>query len=192
MAKAQAMLVLHPVDPETPIPGSEPLAGGLARLGLITEPFDFAGTRHYAAGPEFTNLINFLGCLPHLVLDPAVGMAGGGHAFCHVHIPTPTAVPRLRRGGNTVAPRCPHCGHRPAQGRDWRPVAPDGLDLLCPACHRASGAAALRWRRTAAWGRGWVEIWGVFPSEAVPADRLLSGLAEITQGRPWDYAYLQP
>ena len=38
--------------------------------------------------------------------------------------------------------------------------------------------------------RGFVEIWGIYPSEAVPAPALLDGLAELTGG-PWKYFYAE-
>lgn len=57
-----------------------------------------------------------------------------------------------------------------------------------PACGHVVAAPRARWRHTAGFGRLFVEIPGIYPHEAVPADRLLDALAAAT-GVRWDYFY---
>jgi hypothetical protein len=183
------MLLLHPRDPQVVPGGAQRLVATLRTLGLIADPFELHGRIHYAAGERFLELISFLGCMPFLVLDPVVGLAGQSHAFCHVAVPAPSPVPALRTSGGTLPPPCPACGARPDTWRAWLGEGSDDRRLICPGCHQALVPSALRWRRTAAYARTWVEVWGVYPSEAVPAKRLLTTLGTVT-GTAWDYAYL--
>jgi hypothetical protein len=58
----------------------------------------------------------------------------------------------------------------------------------CPACGAASAPYQLNWRHNAGCGRLFVEIWGIHPHEAVPADALLACLHEHT-AQHWSYCY---
>jgi hypothetical protein len=183
------MLLLHPIDPQI-VPGdAQTLVIALRTLGLIAAPFELHGRIHYRAGERFLELISFLGCMPFLVLDPAEGLAGQSHAFCHVAVPAPRPAPTLRTSGGTRAPPCPACAARPASWRAWLGKEVDDRRLTCPDCRQSFAPSALRWRRTAAYARTWIEVWGVYPSEAVPAKRLLTTLGTV-MGTTWDYAYL--
>lgn len=181
-------LLIHPADPAASPPSLTALAGLLDELGLIGEPLP-AQPAAYRVGPGFLRHVTFLGCSPHLVLDPP---EDGGDAFSHVAVLGPYASPHLIVGDNTQAPRCRACR---APFADWRAEAlawmshPDSAVATCPACEARQAPVALDWRETAAVGRVFVDVRNVFPGEGVPGDELLDRLAKLTGGR-WRYAWV--
>ncbi len=181
-------LLLFPADPAAPPPPATAVIAALARLDLIGDPLGAAGS--FRTGPGFLHHLTFLGCAPHLVLEPP---PDGGTAFSHVVIAGPFATPRLLVGANTAAPRCPDCRARLA---DWRAAVtgwaaePLSATVACPACGARHAPAALDWRESAATGRLFVEIRNVFPGEAVPSEELLAALERAGAGGPWRYAWV--
>jgi len=178
-------LLLVPSDVTTPLPELSQLLACVSGRGLTGERLDEEG-RILAAGPRFPELITFLGCSPYLRLDPD---PSGGEAFCHVGVRGPFERPRLIVGRNTRPPRCPGC-HR--QIVEWQA----GLGDETIHCHQCGGVFPLEsiaWRRNGGFGRLFLELFNVFPGEAVPSEELLGALREITPSRgEWGYFYLQP
>jgi hypothetical protein len=180
-------LLLYPADLAAEPPAAAAVARALAALGLIGDPLGSAWA--FRVGPEFLRHVTFLGCAPHLVLDPP---ADGGTGFSHLVIAGPYARPRLVLGANAAAPRCPGCR---ARFGDWRAAAPAWIEAplavsaRCGACGAAHRPADLDWRETAATGRLFVEVRNVFPGEAVPGDELLRDLGRLGAGA-WRYAWV--
>lgn len=180
-------LLLQPADPTADPPDVSAVVGALAALGLIGEPLGSPAT--YRVGPEFLRHVTFLGCAPHLVLEPP---PDGGTAFSHVAIAGPFPVPRLVLASNTGAPRCPACR---ARFGDWRAAIADWVAAPVQRCARCHGCGAvhrpvdLDWRETAAAGRLFVEVRNVFPGEAVPGEELLRALGRLGAG-PWRHAWV--
>lgn len=180
-------LLLHPADPGAEPPDAPAVARTLAVLGLVGDPLGPPAT--FRAGPDFLRHITFLGCAPHLVLEPP---ADGGDAFSHVAIAGPFAGPRLVVGTNTGAPRCPACR---ARFDDWRAAlgawlaAPLSASARCDGCGAVHRPADLDWRQGAATARLFVEVRNVFPGEAVPGEELLQALGRLGAG-PWRHAWV--
>jgi hypothetical protein len=180
-------LLLHPADPDAEPPDGATVVTALTALGLVGDPLGPPAA--FRAGPEFLRHVTFLGCAPHLVLEPP---AGGGTAFSHVVIAGPFAEARLRVGANAAAPRCPACR---ARLDGWRAdvarwiASPLEVAARCAACGAVHRPADLDWRESAAVGRLFVEVRNVFPGEAVPGEELLGALARLGAG-PWRYAWV--
>lgn len=180
-------LLLHPVDPDAEPPDAATVVTALTALGLVGDPLGPPAA--FRAGPEFLRHVTFLGCAPHLVLEPP---AGGGTAFSHVVIAGPFAEARLRVGANAATPRCPACR---ARLDGWRAdvarwiASPLEVAARCAACGAVHRPADLDWRESAAVGRLFVEVRNVFPGEAVPGEELLGALARLGAG-PWRYAWV--
>jgi hypothetical protein len=47
----------------------------------------------------------------------------------------------------------------------------------------------MNWRQLAGFGRFFIEVWGIFPHEAVPTEKLLKQLASHTPGVSWSFFY---
>jgi hypothetical protein len=180
-------LLLYPAEVAAEPPTAGVVAGTLAALGLTGDPL--AAPAAFRAGPAFLRHVTFLGCAPHLVLEPP---ADGSSAFSHVVIVGPLRAPRLVLGANAVAPRCPACR---ARLDDWRAAVagwvddPLALRARCAACGTVHRPANLDWRDSAAIGRLFVAVRNVFPGEAVPGEELLGALGRLGAGA-WRYAWV--
>lgn len=178
-------LLLHLNYPAVPLPETGKLIAWLREQGLVGEAMDEAG-RLFRAGARFAELVTFLGCSPYLRFEPD---GGGGEAFCHVGLRGPYVAPRLIFGRNTRPPRCPGCHN---QIVEWRAGLSDET-LHCHLCGGVFPLASIAWRRNAGFGRLFIELFNVFPGEAVPSEELMRGLREIVPDRgEWGYFYLQP
>lgn len=178
-----------PVDPAV-------LFQHLARLGLLGAQFEFGGAPFYLPGERFLDLAVFLGCSPVIELAPQHDGSGAARmeAFCHVRLTPPFTQPRLEIGDPAVAPRCPRCRTAIADWRSQLPAweaEPLRPQWQCPACGERARAARINWRQGAAVCRSRVELGGIHPYEAVPADELLDCL-ERASGQPWKYYYARP
>jgi hypothetical protein len=184
-------LVLYPRDPERAPRDADRILDGLREIGLIAGPW--RGDRHLA-GPRFLELIPFLGCSPHVRLEPNPGEdpQDAGQGFCHVQVPDCTPMPRFLYGTNTKTPRCPAC--REAM-TGWRAsigaAAPGGPPTLrCEDCGEPWATVDLAWRRSACTARFIISVWDIFEGEARPARALLEQLDWLDAG-PWDFCYLR-
>lgn len=182
------LLILRPERHDV-APDAKAIASALTDLKMVATPFDFDGSWHWKAGEQFVDLVTFLGCSPVVATDGP----GANGEYCHVGLNGPHEEAIFLAGANVKPPRCPGCNYR-IEGWEavvdaWRANPTENL-WRCPLCGREYRVPDLRWRRSAGFGRLFIEVWGVFESEAVPAERLLSTLAEVT-GTAWDYFYLR-
>jgi hypothetical protein len=177
--------MLAPADALATPPAPEAVLDLLRDVGLAGAALDPA--RHtFRAGERFLELISFMGCSPHIELDPP---APGSEAFCHIALVGPSREPVLFHGTNTAPPRCPECG---ARITDWRQRLGGPTDTLtCVRCGMRLTPAELNWRRSGGLARVAVEVRNVFPNEAVPVPELMQRLERET-GREWTYFYVQP
>jgi hypothetical protein len=180
------MLVLHPVDPTYAPESLTVIVDALREVRLLGDPYPRGRDEAYLVGEDFLELVVFLGCSPTVQLEPV-----DDGRFCHVRVSEPAVRPRFYSGAATPSPRCPACRARIESWREavaaWE-ADPDGGGQPCPACGEATPVPQLRWRHGAGFGRVFVEIPGVHPHEAVPADRLLDAL-EAATGVRWHYFY---
>jgi hypothetical protein len=190
-------LLLHPDDPDRTPPGAETLAAGLQELGFIGAPVALAHGVFYPTGENFLQLLTFLGCSPAIELDPpadpaALEAARRRGSFVHVYVESGPQL-RLRADPRTPPPRCPACRQPDADWSDavdaWR-EDPAALAWTCPHCGYTGRLTDLRFRRTAAFARAWIEVRGIHPSEAVPNNALIARLRALA-GCDWRYLYLQ-
>jgi hypothetical protein len=180
-------LILHPVDPSAAAAPAAVVAK-LRDIGLIAEAAGRPAEPALGVGEAFLSLVSFLGC------SPAVATASrfdGDTAYCHVRLGGPTPAARYRGDDRAPTPRCPRCradvADRDAVLRSWQ-ADPAGYRWRCPACGAALPVHEINWRQAAGFARLFVEVWNVHPSEAVPGERLLGALGELTGG-PWTYFY---
>ena len=175
-------LILTPAPTET-IPDSDAILKQLSISGLIKEnPVTLKGETLYLPGERFLQLITFLGCSPFIRLEPE---NENDNKFSHLRLSQLHSEPVFRYGRNTTAPKCPRCGHKQ---NDWLTLI-ETSDNHCSHCGKPISAADLNWRQSAGWGRLFIEIWGVFPGEAVPSQELIRDLTAL--GCRWDYFYIQ-
>jgi len=185
-------LVLHPKQPLVSNSDRAGVVDALRSCGLIGADFQAGGVTHYRPGEHFLDLVVFLGCSPAVALEPTAGAepVAAVATFCNVRVDGPLAQTRFRPGVAAVAPRCPSCR---ASVDDWQRLVHNGRASgeerwRCSQCETAVALHALNWRHNAGFGRMFVDIWGIHPHEAVPADALMTCLHEHTDEQ-WTYCY---
>lgn len=176
-------LFLAPENPEVDFSDHALLKQMLVEIGLI-QPSD---SNICYCGENFTQLITFMGCSPHLVFKPP---DDGSDSFCHVRLHHYDSI-MLFTGQQTAPPRCPSCRHRLA---NWKDASASWHDhprqpWECPECKTSHTPATLDWRQSGGSGKLLIEIKNIFPGEAVPVDRLLGKLREISSQK-WRYFYI--
>lgn len=190
-------LILFPSDPVCPAVSTTLLAGKLQAIGLIGRPREVNNDTFYPTGEHFLQLVTFLGCSPMIELEPPsdpVMLATDSTAgkFCHVFLES-AATLRFRSDPRTPAPRCPGCHTAVA---DWQPRIqrwqsnPENRDWHCTRCDYSGDITSLGFRKSAGFGRSFVEIRGIYPSEAVPGETLLNTLKSLTHC-DWSTLYIK-
>ncbi|MEN8205392.1 MAG: hypothetical protein ABFS24_05185 [Pseudomonadota bacterium] len=190
-------LILLPTDPACPPVNTDRLAVKLQAIGLIGLPREVNNGRFYPTGEHFLQLVTFLGCSPMIELGPpsdpeilAADSAAG--KFCHVFLSSFETL-RFRSDPRSPAPRCPAC-HTPLTDwpsllQAWQSNLANG-DWRCAHCEHTGHISGLVFRKSAGFGRTFVEIRGIYPSEAVPGDALLNSLKSLTHG-DWSTLYIK-
>ncbi len=183
------LLYLTPID-FTAAPDRATIAATLRQLQLIGAPLAAETPDDYTPGSDFFDHLTFLGCSPVV----ALGARGAtGEEFCHIELEShPTPV--FAAGLNVKPLRCRRCKatttawqpfitawqHDPERQSDWH----------CPHCDYGHRLTATPWRKSAGFGRFFIKIWGIFESEAVPSETLLTTL-QSQSGVTWHYFYLR-
>ncbi len=134
----------------------------------------------FSTGPEYLNLITYLGCSPHIAL-------GENEGATTIRLGGIFDAPQFVRGENLKLPRCPRC--RKVLENAEISDSPD-VSLYCKCCGYGSSIHDFDWRHSAAFGRIFIEISNVFESEAVPGEELAGCLNQAT-GEVWDYSYIR-
>jgi hypothetical protein len=158
------------------------LAATLRDLGLIGRLTASEDVAEFQAGERFLKLVTFLGCSPQIVLDPE--LAGAGQALCYIRLISYREV-TLLTGKSKPAVRCPKCRAIVELSNAGSFAAP----YQCQQCGNTSRVSDLDWRQTAGFGRCFIEINGIYPHEAVPADNLLNALKDYSHCQ-WKYFYI--
>jgi hypothetical protein len=166
-------LILFPKHPVWAPVSLEPLTDQLQAIGLLGKE---RAPGLYSTGPEYLNLITYLGCSPQVAL-------GENQDATTIRLSGSFNAPRFAHGDNLKQPRCPRCrkpvGHTPAAVGSRH----------CPHCGHDALPHELDWRRSAAYARVFIEISNVYESEAVPGEKLTDYLQQVT-GELWDYCYV--
>lgn len=190
-------LLLHPAEPSHSPVGLGRLAECLQAIGLLGAPISLQDGQFYPTGERFLQLLTFLGCAPAIELDPPADpaeleQASAAGRFCHVFL-SETQQLQFRADKQTRTAHCPQC-RKPEPV--WKAIIqawqqdPLNTGWQCAACGHAGRPTELQFRKTAGFGKTWVEIRGIHPFEAVPGDTLLAALRALT-GCDWNTLYLK-
>ncbi len=177
-------LFLAPENPDTGFSDTELLKQALTSIGLVQQ----STSDTCFCGDSFAQLITFMGCSPHLVFEPP---DDGSDNYCHVLFHRHEHI-QLYTGQQTAPPRCPACRHRISDWKQYRQQWHENTasqTWQCPKCETLSYTWQLDWRQSGGAGKISIEIKNIFPGEAVPVDRLLLKLREISR-EEWRYFYI--
>ncbi len=189
MPQSLPALLLYPGDPYYQFDTSTSLVTALQAAGLFGGLLaDLPGER-YQAGPTFLQHISFLGCSPAVEFEPE---HPGSEQFCHVGIQHSQEL-MFRGGPNHVQVHCRQCRHREEHWQaiisGWQADRENHV-YTCPECGAESHVTELNWRKTGAFARIFIELFNIYPHEAVPTDGLLNLLRKET-GVEWKYIYVR-
>jgi len=180
-------LILAPQDPFH-IVEYDNLLDTLTSIGLAGPAVE-GRENAFFAGDDLMQLITFAGCSPFLRFEPE---SPEDDDFCHLQLTLKSEKddPLFLSGETSKPPACPHC-RKPVKGwqekmASWRQSKGE---WLCEGCGESNSPMMLNWRKYAGFGRTLVEIFSIFPGEAVPVPTLLTGLKENT-GVGWIYFYI--
>ncbi len=191
-------LLLHPADPTCPQVATDVLIDCLQSIGLIGEPVRLDVETIYPAGEHFLQLITFLGCSPMIELElpaDANSLEAGSRdgRYCHVTVTGHEGHLQFRADEHTTEPRCPQCRKPEPQWCEllyaWQ-QDPQRLHWSCTVCSYSGQLTDLNFRKSAGVGRNFIEIRGIYPSEAIPGETLLASLKLLT-GCHWNMLYMQ-
>ena len=180
----QPSLLLCPEDPTWIPPDNKRLTDFLQSIQLIGTASDHPIT--YLVGEKFLDMIAFMGCSPDIKLEPD----GDDQSYCYIQIKHAPAI-EFRHGEHSHAPRCPTC-RQPVE--DWQSRVQLWLEAetkdpwKCSACQQLAAPWEYNWRKSAGFGRSFIEIRNIFPKEALPQSLLLDTL-QSHYGIKWQYFY---
>jgi len=191
-------LLLHPADPQCPAIPADVLVERLQSIGLIGEPVRLTTETIYPVGEHFLQLITFLGCSPMIELElpaDADSLEAGSKdgRFCHAAIADSRGELQFRADAHKTEPRCPQCRKPDPHWRErlnaWK-EDPQHLHWSCASCGYTGELTDLNFRKSAGFGRNFIEIRGIYPSEAIPGEVLLASLQTLT-GCSWNTLYIK-
>ena len=191
-------MLLYPADPQCPAISTQTLVKCLQSIGLIAAPIRLATETIYPVGEHFLQLITFLGCSPTIELEPPTDSdrleAGSNNGnFCHVALTYSEGRLQFRADAQKTAPRCPQCRQPDTHWREhlqaWQ-EDPECLHWSCSRCDYKGQLTDLNFRKFAGFGRNFIEIRGIYPSEAIPGEALLTSL-EALNGCKWSILYIK-
>jgi hypothetical protein len=174
-------LLIHPSRPECRI--------DIKKLLLLLDSIGFISRDSvqkdglFPVGNHFLQLVTFMGCSPHVRLEPE---HPGDEDYVYIHlIESPSAL--LLASDNSRTPGCPRC-RKPAFP-DWSVFEQENPLLVCQHCGTRLLPGELRWRTDAGLARLFIEINSIYPGEAQPVAGMMQQLREAT-GCEWRYFYL--
>lgn len=180
-----AALVICPVEPGWALPDNTSLIELLHSIQLIGDAYRDGA--EFLPGDRFLDLIAFMGCAPEINLEPG----HGEQQFCSVRLLNRTDSIEFHAGAHCYAPRCPECG---AAVDAWRSEIsrwqqrPEENTWVCESCGHTARPWEYKWRKSAGFGRCFIEINNIYPREAIPQQQLLDTL-NLHYQINWHYFY---
>ena len=160
-----------PDDPES-------LIKTLQEVGLAGDSLN-KDESSFLVGENFLDHISFMGCSPNIKLDNE----DGDDKFTFIRISTTETITALT-GKHSFSPHCPQC-KKPE--KNWRELLKDN-QITCSNCQQTSNAWQYNWRKSAGFGRYFIEITDIYPKEAIPQTLLLESLEKSFQVA-WGYFF---
>jgi hypothetical protein len=186
-SKIPFRLILLPENPDFTPDKTEPVTEALRAISFLGPAIGGSDNR-FTIGERFFDHISFLGCSPSIKIEPE---NENDRHFCHIRISQFSSA-HFYHGQLTKLPSCSNC-KKPLSSlkkklEDQETAGFEGR-WHCEQCDAAGDIKALNWRKTAGYGSFSIEIWSVYPNEAVPSDFLLGTVEKVTSQK-WRYIYV--
>jgi len=180
-------LVLHPVSTDYASESWINIKQGLYQARFIGKSIS-SENESYLVGDNFLQLITFLGCSPHIEIVPE---EENNDSYCRIVLSELNNKIHFRFLARDVIARCPKCRKKLDSWSDWLnqwKESSSAVFVKCEHCDSRLSLFDLNWRHSAAFARCFIDIWNIYPQEAIPTEELLSILFEAT-GEEWDYFF---
>lgn len=171
-------LIIHSIDPGWTPDNQEPLINLLQEKGFIDKSLN-KNENSYLVGEKFLSHISFMGCSPNLKFEDE----SDDGKFTFVRFTSTSTVSAIT-GKHSFAPQCPQCKKTE---KNWRALLKDNK-LVCSHCLQTSDAWSYNWRKSAGFGRFFIEVTDIYPKEAIPQPALLY-LLENEFNTSWCYFF---
>jgi hypothetical protein len=174
-------LLIHPTSPDCEL--------NIKKLLLLLDSTGFISRNPvrendlFPVGDRFLQLLTFMGCSPHIRLEPEYP---GDEDYVYIRL-IESVSPQLLVSDKSRTPGCPKC-RKPAFP-DWSVLEQEDPALVCQHCGARLSPQELRWRTDAGIARHFIEINSIYPGEAQPVASMMQQLREAT-GCEWRYFYL--
>ena len=180
-------LVLYPVNTEyTPINWLS-IKSSLEKVGFIGSAISENSECNFV-GERFLQLITFLGCSPEIQLEPE---DGNDNNFCRIEFSDLSNNVQFRYFERDISARCPKCRKKLSHWSDWLnewDKSSNSKSVVCEHCDGEMSLFDINWRHNAAFSRCFIDVWHIYPQEAIPTEEILSLLTSET-GEQWDYFF---
>ena len=180
-------LVLYPVNTDYMPENWMNIKLSLAQAGFIGKSISLENESYYV-GDNFLKLITFLGCSPYIQIEPE---EGASDSFCCIVLSDLSNEICFRFLARDVTARCPKCRKNLDSWQNWLNQWKESSGSFVVECEHCSSRLSLfdlNWRHSAAFARCFIDIWNIYPQEAIPTEELLQKLSEAT-GEDWDYFF---
>ena len=159
-------------------------------LESLLSAIEFIGQKQiesrFQVGNKFLSLLCFMGCSPNIELEPQ-----DDKPYCYIETETAQKA-QFVSGKNRRKVICPEC-KMALQNIDA--IFQNKLNNLkeydCPECNKHTfNLNTINWRKSAFFARSWLVVGNIYELEAVPDEKLLTSLKELT-GVEWKVAYIR-
>ena len=181
-------LVLHPTDRNYRPRSWESVQQALLEAQVIGASIG-QSAQAFEAGDRLLQWVTFMGCSPSLAFTPPVT---GSSDYCHIVFSNLISSQlQFRCHSQSLMARCPGCGRRVNDGvanlQNYLEGHTD-TQFHCLACGKQGAPEELNWRHRGGLARVFIDIYSVYPQEAVPTDQLLALLQRASDVQ-WSYFY---
>jgi len=180
-------LILYPVSTDYVPKSWVNIKLSLNQAGFIGKSISSINESYYV-GDNFLQLITFLGCSPHIQIEPE---DDNNDSYCRIVLSELNDNIDFRFLARDVIARCPKCRKKLDSWSDWLnqwKESSSAVFVRCEHCDSALSLFDLNWRHNAGFASCFIDIWNIYPQEAIPTEELLSILSEAT-GEEWDYFF---
>jgi len=195
------ILILHPRNAHAVFEDIPTLINELKNAGFLGENKEIGeirreeGKYYFKPGEHFFELVKFQSSHKVLIIDgpnisPEEAEVVDSKTQVYISISKPTEKVYYLGGFFFYKASCPKCGYQYELEflSSWFEKNKFMLSENCPQCGEEFFINDLDWQMRAGFGRQEIEIWGIHKDEAVPTERLLKLLKEITQIE-WRYFF---
>lgn len=160
----------------------------LQKNNFMGDKFNYQNKQLFYAGSKLSSLLMFCGCAPKIQLSLQNNGLPDSN-FVALQLTFFSKNKYFYPGKQPFYYCCPKCSTSIELSIGKEKLLLDKNSYFsCSQCAKHYHFNAINWRRKAGYGQFFIEVRGVFESEAIPSDQLLKILHGVTKSK-WAYFY---